>query len=201
MKILELFCGLGGWSKGFHDIFPDAEFYGIDIKDFGYPYNFIKADLNDWEPDQDYDIVLASPPCTEFCEVKRNTATSHYSERIGLSLIYRTFYLIEKLKPKFWVLENVWGLSEFIDKPKDIVRYRKAKNGKKAYLWGNFPSLDFFDECIVFRPHWSKGYHGRKGYPKKSKIESSTVQQRRERALIPLALSRQMAKRMREKLC
>ena len=45
MKILELFCGLGGWSKGFHDIFPDAEFYGVDIKDYGYPYNFIKADL------------------------------------------------------------------------------------------------------------------------------------------------------------
>ena len=37
MKILELFCGLGGWSKGFHDIFPDAEFYGVDIKNYGYP--------------------------------------------------------------------------------------------------------------------------------------------------------------------
>ena len=86
MKILELFCGLGGWSKGFHDIFPNAEFYGVDIKDYGYPYNFIKADLNDWESKEKYDIILASPPCTEFSEVKRNTATSHYSERIGLSI-------------------------------------------------------------------------------------------------------------------
>ena len=32
MKILELFCGRGGWSKGFKEIFPDAEFYGIDVK-------------------------------------------------------------------------------------------------------------------------------------------------------------------------
>ena len=60
MKILELFCGLGGWSKGFHDIFPNAEFYGVDIKDYGYPYNFIKADLNDWEPKEKYDIPI--PP-------------------------------------------------------------------------------------------------------------------------------------------
>ena len=187
MKIIELFCGLGGWSKGFHDIFPNAEFYGVDIKDYGYPYNFIKADLNDWEPKEKYDIILASPPCTEFCEVKRNTATNHYSERIGLSLIYRTFYLIEKLKPKFWVLENVWGLSEFIDKPKDIVRYRKAKNGKKAYLWGNFPLLGFFDEDIFYAAK-------KKGFNWHSRHYDGIA------AEIPLALSRQMAKKMKEKL-
>lgn len=200
MKILELFCGLGGWSKGFHDIFPNAEFYGVDIKDYGYPYNFIKADLNDWEPKEKYDIILASPPCNEFSDITRTTGQFHFSERLGLNLVYRAFYLIEKLKPKFWVIENVHGLAEFLHPPKDIVAYNNKKRGKKAYLWGNFPSLDFFDECIVFRPHWSKGYHGRKGYPKKSKIEHSTAQQRRERALIPLALSRQMAKKMKEKL-
>ena len=99
MKILELFCGLGGWSKGFHDIFPDAEFYGIDIEDLGYPYNFIKADLNDWEPDQEYDIVLASPPCTEF-SLSKLWGWGTQDERIGLDLIWRTFYLIEKINPK-----------------------------------------------------------------------------------------------------
>ena len=188
MKILELFCGLGGWSKGFHDIFPDAEFYGVDIKDFGYPYNFIKADLNDWEPDQEYDIVLASPPCSEFSEIKRNCA-HHYDERQGLDLVWRTFYLVSKIKPKFWVLENVWGLSEFIDKPKDIVRYRRAKNGKRAYLWGNFPELGFFQQDIKYYPEC---WHYKDGWNEKS---------RAYRGLIPLALSRQMAKKMRDELC
>ena len=185
MKILELFCGLGGWSKGFHDIFPDAEFYGVDIKNYGYPYNFIKADLHDWVPDQKYDIVLASPPCSEFSEVKRNTAQK-YDERIGLDLVWRTFHLIEKIKPKFWVLENVWGLSEFLDKPKEIVRYRRAKNGKRAYLWGNFPNLGFFEEDIIYT---SEFFHLRDGWNEKN---------RAERAIIPLALSHQMAKRMKE---
>ena len=194
LKILELFCGLGGWSRGFHDIFPDAEFYGVDIKDFGYPYNFIKADLNDWEPDQEYDIVLASPPCNEFTEMRRTTGHYHYSERIGLDLVYRTFYLISQIKPKFWVIENVWGLSEFLPPPRDIVRYgfhkcdRKSLRGgsKRAYLWGNFPELGFFEESIDYVSYYSA---------------SATAAERAKRAEIPLALSRQLAKRMRDELC
>jgi len=188
MKILDLFCGLGGWSKGFHDIFPNAEFFGVDIKDYGYPYNFIKADINDWEPKEKYDIILASPPCTEFSTLKRTTGYSHYSERIGLDLVYRAFHLIEKNKPKFWVIENVPGLGEFLPMPREIVGYNFLRHGKKAYLWGNFPPLGFFEESIIYKPNW--GSHGRE----------ATAQDRRERGLIPLALSRQMAKKMKEKL-
>ena len=201
MKILELFCGMGGWSRGFHDIFPEAEFSGVDIKDLGYPYNFIKADLHDWIPDQKYDIVLASPPCNQFTQITRNTGQFHYSERMGLALVYRTFYLIEKIKPKFWVLENVGGLAEFLPPPKEIVAYNTAKRGKKAYLWGNFKPLGFFEESINYNPCWSKGYHGRKGYDKNSRINWATPKERLQRAEIPLALSHQMAKRMSEEMC
>jgi len=201
MKILELCCGLGGWSKGFHDIFPEAEFYGVDIKDCGYPYNFIKSDLHDWNPGQEYDIVLASPPCNQFTRLTRETGQFHYSERMGLSLVYRTFYLIEKIKPKFWVLENVEGLAEFLPPPKDIVAYNTIKRGKKAYLWGNFNPLGFFEESIDYKPNWSRGYHGRKEYAQKSKIAEATSLEERQRGEIPLALSHQMAKRMKGSWC
>ena len=184
MKILELFCGLGGWSKGFHDIFPDAEFYGIDIKDFGYPYNFIKADLNDWEPDQEYDIVLASPPCTEFCQWKRKTGFWHYSERIGLDLVYRTFYLIEKIKPKFWVLENVWGLGDFLPPPREKIRYGFRKGKKEAWLWGNFPALGFFEFTNNFKVNWDNF--------------NSTEAEKAQRGLIPRSLSYHLAKSIKE---
>ena len=144
MKILELFCGRGGWSKGFKEIFPNAEFYGIDVKDFGYPFNFIKADLNDWKPDQHYDIILASPPCSEFSEVKRNCAQP-YDERQGLDLVWRTFHLIEQMRPEFWIIENVKGLAEFIPPPNEKIRYGK-KTRKTAYLWSNKDiKLGFFN--------------------------------------------------------
>ena len=69
MKVLDLFCGLGGWSIPFIEAGYDCT--GIDIKNIGYPGNFIQADLNDWTSNQHYDIILASPPCTEFSIAKK----------------------------------------------------------------------------------------------------------------------------------
>ena len=183
MKILELFCGRGGWSKGFKQIFPNAQFYGIDVKDFGYPFNFIKADLNDWKPDEHYDIILASPPCSEFSEVKRNCAHP-YDERMGLDLVWRTFSLIEKMRPEFWIIENVKGLSEFLPNVSEKIRYGK-KTRKTAYLWSNKDiKLGFFD--FDMSDYNSKQWHA-PGTP------------RSERGEIPLELSRQIAKRERSR--
>ena len=151
MKILELCCGVGGWSKPWIEAGHDC--VGVDIVDLGYPGKFIKADLFDWEPKENYDIVLASPPCSEFSVAKRNGKYT-FDERIGLDLVWRVFYLIQKIKPKYWILENVKGLSEFIGPPKDIVRYRRAKNGKAAYLYGEFPEIGFMDEQIIFKVGW-----------------------------------------------
>lgn len=36
MKILDLFCGKGGWSIPFIEQYGD-EVWGIDIQDLGYP--------------------------------------------------------------------------------------------------------------------------------------------------------------------
>jgi len=190
LKILELFCGLGGWSKGFHDIFPDAEFYGIDIKDYGYPYNFIKADLNDWEPDQYYDVVLASPPCTEF-SIAKKWAWGTQDERIGLDLIWRAFYLIEKIKPKFWIIENVKGLADFLPEPDEIVSYNRHKNGKAAYLWSNIGKLGFLENTIDFRRESSS--RGKTTTGKNSLLSA-------EIALIPLPLAHEVARKIHAQL-
>ena len=147
MKVLDLFCGLGGWSKGFKQIYPDAECFGIDITDLGYPYNFIKADLMDWQPDQDYDVVVASPPCTNFSQVVKQW-TGKANESKGLDLVWRTFALIEQIKPKYWIVENVKGLGEFLPPPADIVRYGKNKQCKEAWLWSNIGKLALFPQMI-----------------------------------------------------
>ena len=149
MKILDLFCGTGGWSKGFKDIFPDAEFYGVDVKEMNYPFNFIKADLQDWEPKsgQHYDIILASPPCTNFSQAVRQW-TGKANESKGLEMVYRVFYLVEKIKPKFWIMENVKGLAEFLPPPMEIVRYGRDGKRKSAYLWGNTGKIGLFTQMI-----------------------------------------------------
>tara|TARA_R100000687_G_C6372723_1_gene128780 strand:- start:3 stop:569 length:567 start_codon:yes stop_codon:yes gene_type:complete len=146
MKVLDLFCGLGGWSKAFADSGYNCT--GVDIVNIGYPYRFIKADLFDWTPDQKYDIVLASPPCTNFSKTVMNW-TGKTNEMKGLNLIWKTFSLIQDIKPKFWVIENVKGLSEFIDEPNDIVRYGKSAHRKAAYLWSNIGKLGMLDSMII----------------------------------------------------
>ncbi len=148
MKVLDLFCGLGGWSKAFHD--AGHECTGIDIKNIGYPYRFIEADLNEWTPGPGlkFDVVLASPPCVEFSQSKK-WGWGTQDERIGLDLVYRAFYLIELIKPKYFVVENVRGLAEFLPAPADIVKYNRHKDGKAAYLWSNIGKLGFLKQMIV----------------------------------------------------
>lgn len=67
MKVLDLFCGRGGWSKGFAA--EGFECTGVDIKYLGYRYNFIYKDVRLLNPKdfQDYDVIVGSPPCRDFC--------------------------------------------------------------------------------------------------------------------------------------
>ena len=176
MKSLDLFCGLGGWSKAFAEAGHDCT--GVDITNLGYPYRFIKADLNDWVPDQHYDVILASPPCIEFSQAKK-WAQGNQDERIGLDLIWKTFALIEKIKPKYYVVENVKGLAEFLPKPNDIIKYNRHKDGKAAYLWSNIGKLGFLCSTINMKVNTSK-----------IKKLKSTLHKKSERALIPYPISK-----------
>ena len=190
MKVLELFCGRGGWSKGFKEIFPDAEFTGIDMNDFSkiYPFEFLQKDLIDYTPEPIYDIVLASPPCSEFSEVKRNCAQP-YDERQGLDLVWRTFHLIEKMRPAFWLIENVKGLGEFLPNVSEKIRYGK-KTRKTAYLWSNKNiELGFFN--FDMSDYNSKQWHD-KNTSGWEQCKNGT------RGEIPLELSRQIALKEKE---
>lgn len=158
LRILELFCGLGGWSKPWLESGHDVT--GVDIENLGFPGKFIQADLFDWEPKEQYDIVLASPPCNQFSKINA-ACNGRNDERQGLDLVYRTFYLISKIKPKYFVIENVQGLGEFLPPPKDKIRY--TRRGKWAFLWGNFPNLGFFPEMIYHRHHDYSGGDPRRG--------------------------------------
>jgi len=202
LKVLDLFCGLGGWSKGFKDIFPEAEYYGIDLLNLGYPFNFIQADLNDWTPDQYYDIVLASPPCTEF-SIAKKWGYGTQDERMGLDLVYRTFSLIQEIKPKYYVVENVKGLTEFLPQPDDIVKYNRHKNGKSACLWSNIGRIGFLENLIEYRSessHKNKKYRKLNPNYKPNIRKKSTCKTKAERALIPLPLSHAVAKKIQSLL-
>lgn len=65
-KLLDLFCGRGGWSKGF----AAAGWYciGVDWEHRGYPFDFILGDCREVDAEliASCDAVVMSPPCEDF---------------------------------------------------------------------------------------------------------------------------------------
>lgn len=65
-RLLDLFCGRGGWSKAFMS--RDWHCVGVDIKALGYPGEFVQKSVFDLDPKyiDGFDAITSSPPCEEF---------------------------------------------------------------------------------------------------------------------------------------
>ncbi len=103
MRILDLFCGAGGASMGYHDAGFDV--VGVDINpQRHYPFEFHQGDalkflLQHW---QEFDAFHASPPCQAWTLAQRIQGNEHpdfvTSTRAAFELI-----------GKPWAIENVEG--------------------------------------------------------------------------------------------
>jgi len=120
VKILDLFCGCGGFSYGFQMVFSDAKFVGIDndvrVK-ATYEKNiknseFLLEDLSKFSPSDlegYFDIIIGSPPCVEF-----STANSKRNPSKGMVLVRKFKKWIDYKMPQFWIMENVPPLKKFL---------------------------------------------------------------------------------------
>ena len=141
MNVLDLFSGLGGWSKAFQDrghtvvtVDNEKKFNPVICKDI---IKLEKKDFNGY----DFDIILASPPCTEFSKStmpKSWTSVKKYGCNPNLLLLAKTVLLIQELNPKWWVIENVRGAVPYFD----LLIGKPIKKVGSRYLWGNFPVID-----------------------------------------------------------
>ena len=110
MKLLDLFCGVGGASAGYAE--AGFNVTGIDLKHGKrYPYTYIRGDVLEYLKDLDFlrsfDVIHASPPC------QTHSITQHLRNAQGnttskLDLIPETrAALIASGKP--YIIENVPG--------------------------------------------------------------------------------------------
>lgn len=109
MKVLDLFCGGGGFSLGFQN----ADFFvtGVDNNPFSeniFSLNdigvFILKDLSFESVDGSFDVVIGGPPCRPWSSInvqKRGEIHPDYS------LLERFFDHIHHIKPKLFLMENV----------------------------------------------------------------------------------------------
>lgn len=142
LQLLDLCCGLGGWSIGFYR--AGFKCVGVDCVDFAYPYRFVQADVRSWSPSGELDlgkvnVVCASPPCTEFSSLTRLAiARGQRGPRdipAGIEVVKGCIRIINEVEPRFWILENVAGSEEYIV---PLLGKPKLKRGPWR-LWGEFP--------------------------------------------------------------
>jgi DNA (cytosine-5)-methyltransferase 1 len=78
-RLLDLYCGIGGSARGYHD--AGFDIVGVDIvRQYEYPYTFIRGDAVAFLRSHDltdYDVVHASPPC-KLHTVARRVTTARY---------------------------------------------------------------------------------------------------------------------------
>lgn len=140
MRVLDLYCGLGGWSKGFAQ--EGFEPTGVDIVDVGYPYKLILCDMREFDgkPFRGIDVVVGSPPCRDF------STMAHFgghrwrdppNPQRGKELIDAFLRIVDEAKPEYWLLENVPGAIPYVSlKPKMVVNIGRRRH--RAF-WGEFP--------------------------------------------------------------
>ncbi len=105
-RLLDMFCGAGGCSVGYHRAGFDV--VGIDHREQPrYPFTFVKADalavLANREFLERFDVIHASPPCQRF-SVANNIA--HRNDHPDLVATVRRFLADTG---RHYVIENVLG--------------------------------------------------------------------------------------------
>ena len=148
---LDLFAGLGGASEAFVQDLDNWSVLRIDnnllLQDV--PYMVIDDILVRQHnlvpnPDHKIDVIWASPPCTEFSGGFNSPKSKAARSPGGLdayepdmSYLEATMRIIEIVRPKYWIIENVVGsiryFAEYLGEPRQIVG--------PYVLWGNFPML------------------------------------------------------------
>lgn len=122
LKVLDLFCGSGGFSYGFEMSGRFAVSAGLDllpdrIHTFRANHRCASSIVGDIrkvpldllaEHSADPDIVIGGPPCQGFSSIRPFRALSEGDPRNNL---FEHFALVvAKLRPRWFVLENVVGL-------------------------------------------------------------------------------------------
>ena len=117
IKILELFGGIGACSKALEKLGIDyeiADYVEIDksaVKSFNaiHGTNFEPQDICKWDKDIEVDLIMHGSPCQDFSVAGLQRGGDKGSGTRS-SLMYETIRIIEKLKPKYVIWENVKNL-------------------------------------------------------------------------------------------
>ena len=117
VRVLELFAGIGACSKAItrlgieHEIVDAVEIDKYAIRSFNaiHGTDFEPQDITQWDKDLDVDLIMHGSPCQDFSVAGLNKGGDKGSGTRS-SLMYETLRIVEKVKPKYVIWENVKNL-------------------------------------------------------------------------------------------
>lgn len=156
LKVLDLFSGLGGFSEAFylnHDEVLRIEnnpllssVPGTEMMDVLKLRDLIKSSLEEGDllPHLlQLDVILASPPCYDFslaysapqAIASRNGEFDSYAP--DMELVEATLEIIEILKPRYFIIENVRGSIRHFEK----IGLTPTMKHQAYVFYGKFPKF------------------------------------------------------------
>lgn len=117
LRIIELFGGIGAFTKALKNLNIPVEivdYVEIDkyaVKSFNaiHGTNFEPQDIKKWNKNINVDIIMHGSPCQDFSIAGKQAGGNKDSETRS-SLMYETIRIVENLKPKVVIWENVKNL-------------------------------------------------------------------------------------------
>jgi DNA (cytosine-5)-methyltransferase 1 len=114
LKAIDLYSGIGGWALGLKlnkiEVINSYEWWqqAVDTsnKNLGQAEEAINVREMDFSKlrNKGIDVVVGSPPCTQFSYSNRGGSGDI---KDGIIDLYKFFECVHVLKPKFWAMENV----------------------------------------------------------------------------------------------
>ena len=165
-KLLELFSGTKSVSKV-------AEELGFDVVSLDLRDADINCDILLWDytifPPGTFDVVWASPPCTEYSRAK--TVGVRDIEHAN-QIVLKTLEIIHYFNPTYWVIENPqtgllknqYFMTDLLYNDVDYCKYGMPYR-KRTRLWNNIRTFTPLPLCkkncnfMIGNRHISMGQH------------------------------------------
>lgn len=114
LKLLELFGGIGSPRKALERLgidlkvvdYVEIDKYAVESYNAIYGENFEPQDITKWDKQIEVDMIFHGSPCQDF-SVAGKQAGGEQGSGTRSSLLYETLRIVENLKPKYVLWENV----------------------------------------------------------------------------------------------
>lgn len=160
MRAIDLYSGIGGWSLGLKlagvEVVGSYEWWqpAIDTHNGNLGSNLESTNIRTMNLDDlpsAIDLVVGSPPCTQFSYSNRGGSGDLADGQVDLE---RFFAIVDRLKPKFWALENVPRVAKFLhmsfaDPESTLYKYRGLKPNIEVFDFSEFGCPQARKRCIA----------------------------------------------------